>query len=118
MAKFGERFLLGFTSPRSPQLISDYIKIIKKYNLAGKNYNSDLQELFYHVLSSEKVAGVDAGNAKNKALAGRDKLTRMPQALGFLITQNNKKFQVTEAGSLLVNKDLFSDIMLHQILKY
>ena len=35
MAKFGERFLLGFTSPRSPQLISDYIKIIKKYNLAG-----------------------------------------------------------------------------------
>ena len=118
MAKFGERSLLGFTTPRSPQLISDYIKIIKKYNLAGKNYNSDLQELFYHVLSSEKVAGVDAGNAKNKALAGRDKLTRMPQALGFLITQNNKKFQVTEAGSLLVNKDLFSDIMLHQILKY
>lgn len=118
MAKFGERFLLGFTSPRSPQLISEYIKIIRKYNLDGKNYDTDLQESFYNILSREKVAGVETGNAKNKALAGHDKLTRMPQALGFLITQHNKKFQITEAGALLENKDLFSDIMLHQILKY
>lgn len=28
MAKFGERFLLGFTSPRNPRLISQYVKVV------------------------------------------------------------------------------------------
>ncbi|HEA3261862.1 TPA: AlwI family type II restriction endonuclease [Pasteurella multocida] len=118
MAKFGERFLLGFTSPRNPRLLSEYVKVIKKYNLDGQNYDADLQEKFYDMLSKEQVAGVEAGNAKNKAFAGRDKLTRMPQALGFFITQRNKKFKITKAGELLQNNALFEDVMLHQILKY
>ena len=92
MATFGERFLLGFTSPRNPRLISQYVKVIEKYNLDGMKYDINFQELFYDVLSKEKVAGVETGTAKDKALAGRDKLTRMPQALGFFITQSNKNF--------------------------
>lgn len=118
MAKFGERFLLGFTSPRNPRLISQYVKVVKKHKLDGMNYDFNLQERFYDVLSKEKVAGFDAGAAKDKALAGRDKLTRMPQVLGFFITQHNKNFKVTEAGNLLSNDALFEDVLLHQMLKY
>lgn len=118
MARFGERFLLGFTSPRTPKLISEYIKVIEKNNLENLPYDTSFQEKFYMVLSEAKVAGEEAGTAKDKALAGRDKLTRMPQALGFFITQRNKKFQVTEAGKLLKDEDLFEDVLLHQILKF
>lgn len=118
MANFGERFLLGFTSPRSPYLISEYIKVIENNNMNGMTYNSTFQEKFYDVLSVAEVAGETAGRAKDKALAGRDKLTRMPQALGFFITQNSKKFQITEAGKLLKDDDLFEDVLLHQMLKY
>ena len=118
MARFGERFLLGFTSPRTPKLISEYIKVIEKNNLENLPYDTSFQEKFYMVLSEAKVAGEESGTAKDKALAGRDKLTRMPQALGFFITQRNKKFQVTEAGKLLKDEDLFEDVLLHQILKF
>lgn len=50
MANFSERFLLGFTSPRSPYLISKYIKVIEENNLDGKMYNSNFQKEFYNVL--------------------------------------------------------------------
>ncbi|HAP5327189.1 TPA: hypothetical protein IUZ41_003502 [Enterococcus faecalis] len=46
MAKFGERFLLGFTSPRTPQLIQEYIKVIEKNNLDDVPYNKEFQENF------------------------------------------------------------------------
>ncbi|HAP5289151.1 hypothetical protein CKN63_12895 [Carnobacterium divergens] len=118
MAKFGERFLLGFTSPRTPQLIQEYIKVIEKNNLDDVPYNKEFQENFYTVLSKAQVADQVAGQAKDKALAGRDKLTRMPQALGFFITQNGKNFKITEAGHLLKDEDLFEDVLLHQILKF
>lgn len=118
MATFGERFLLGFTSPRNPRLISQYVKVIEKHNLDGMKYDINFQELFYDVLSKEKVAGVETGTAKDKALAGRDKLTRMPQALGFFITQSNKNFKITDAGNLLKDDNLFEDVLLHQMLKY
>lgn len=118
MANFGERFLLGFTSPRSPYLIGEYVKVIESNNMEGLTYNTSFQIEFYDVLSQAKVAGEEAGTAKDKALAGRDKLTRMPQALGFFITQQGKEFQITEAGKLLKDDDLFEDILIHQMLKY
>lgn len=118
MSQFKERFLLGFTSPRNPMLIKEYIDVILKYDLDNKNYDNSFQREFYEVLSKEQVAGVESGNAKDKAFAGRDKLTRMPQALGFFITQKGKKFRVTPAGNLLKNAGLFEDVLLHQILKY
>ena len=118
MATFGERFLLGFTSPRSPYLISEYIKVIENNNMDGLPYNVEFQERFYDVLSREKVAGEVAGKAKNKAFAGRDKLTRMPQALGFFIARPNRNFKITEAGKLLKDSSLFEDVLLHQMLKY
>ncbi|WP_295486436.1 AlwI family type II restriction endonuclease [uncultured Streptococcus sp.] len=118
MARFGERFLLGFTSPRTPKLISEYIKVIEENKMDNLPYDTAFQEKFYTVLSKAQVAGEEAGTAKDKALAGRDKLTRMPQALGFFITQRHKNFQVTEAGKLLKDEDLFEDVLLHQILKF
>lgn len=118
MAIFGERFLLGFTSPRSPYLISEYIKVIENNEMDGLPYNVEFQEKFYEVLSRAQVAGEVAGKAKNKAFAGRDKLTRMPQALGFFIARPNRNFKITEAGKLLKDNSLFEDVLLHQMLKY
>lgn len=118
MAVFGERFVLGFTSPRSPYLIQEYIKVIDENKMDDIPYNKSFQEKFYKFLSEAQVAGEMAGNAKDKALAGRDKLTRMPQALGFFITQKGQNFKVTEAGKLLKDNALFEDVLLHQMLKY
>ncbi|GHU42639.1 hypothetical protein FACS1894193_08330 [Bacilli bacterium] len=118
MANFGERFLFFSTSPRNPFLIKKYIEIIGENKLEGRIYDSSLQADFYQFLSKAKVAGQEAGGAKDPTFAGRDKLTRSPQALGFLITQNNKPFEVTRAGKLLENDALFEDVLLHQLLKF
>lgn len=118
MSVFKERFLFFSTSPRNPRLIVDYIKVAENSGLDGKEYNESLQKSFYNVLSSKKVAGQVAGNAKDEAFAGRDKLTRAPQALGFFITQSKKPFKITEAGKLLTEPSLFEDVLMHQLLKF
>jgi hypothetical protein len=118
MVNFGERFLFFSTSPRNPLLIKKYIDVIEKNGLEGRIYGLSLQADFYQLLSKAEVAGHKAGSAKDVEFAGRDKLTRSPQALGFLITQSNKPFKVTRAGKLLKNESLFEDVLLHQLLKF
>ena len=61
MARFGERFLLGFTSPRTPKLISEYIKVIEENKMDNLPYDTAFQEKFYTVLSKAQVAGEEAG---------------------------------------------------------
>lgn len=118
MATFNSRFLYSATSPRNPRLIVDYIKVAQQAGFDGKEYNQDLQANFYDTLSAQEVAGQSAGKAKDKALAGRDKLTRSPQYLGFFITQSKKPFKITEAAKLLTDSALFEDVLLHQLLKF
>lgn len=118
MATFNERFLFFSTSPRNPRLIVDYIQVAQQEGLDGKEYNQDLQTNFYDTLSAQEVAGQSAGKAKDKAFAGRDKLTRAPQVLGFFITQSKKPFKITEAAKLLTDPALFEDVLLHQLLKF
>lgn len=119
MANFESRTMFFSTSPRNPELIPRYLKLIKENDLENKNYNKDLQIEFYELLSQANLADVNnVGKSKDKAFAGRDKLTRAPQALGFLIPRSNKPLKITEAGNLLMEESLFEDVMIHQILKF
>ncbi|EHT1803482.1 AlwI family type II restriction endonuclease [Staphylococcus pseudintermedius] len=119
MGKFQSRTLFFSTSPRNPELIPKYLKLIRNKGLEGKKYNKDLQIEFYEKISSANIAeSSTGGKSKDKGFSGREKMTRAPQALGFLIPRNGKPLEITEAGNLLMDEELFEDIMLHQLLKF
>lgn len=44
MSSFGERFLFFSTQPRNPIVIKRILKVVKKYNLDGKQYTKELQK--------------------------------------------------------------------------
>ncbi|MBC3080964.1 AlwI family type II restriction endonuclease [Staphylococcus capitis] len=119
MGRFESRTIFFSTSPRNPELIPKYLRLIREKDLENKLYNETLQIKFYDMLSQANLAGVsNGGKSKDKAFAGRDKLTRAPQALGFLIPKRNKPLKITEAGNLLMKEALFEDVMIHQLLKF
>lgn len=119
MATFNERFLFFSTSPRNPNLVPGYLKVIKRTGLDGVNYdNKTTPKKFYEALVNSPYSNEYSGKAQDKSFAGRDKLTRLPQALGFLIVRKGEKLKITPAGQQLIMPGLFEDVMLHQLLKF
>ncbi|NRO63049.1 hypothetical protein IMAU30025_01746 [Lactobacillus helveticus] len=116
MSSFGERFLFFSTQPRNPIVIKRILKVVKKYNLDGKQYTKELQKEFYKDYTIESPN--KGGNSKNKELAGRQLLTRAPQSLGFLQARTRKSLKITEAGKALLDDNLYEDVILHQMLKF
>lgn len=95
------------------------MKVIIDNNLNNRPYNENLQIRFYNdLVQSHYSKSIGNINKKNLSFAGRDKLTRMPQALGFLIARTGKNLTITKAGKLLMNHYLFSDVITHQMLKF
>lgn len=66
MSSFGERFLFFSTQPRNPIVIKRILKVVKKYNLDGKQYTKELQKEFYKDYTIESPN--KGGNSKNKEL--------------------------------------------------
>lgn len=118
MATFRSRYLFFSTSPRNPKLIPGILGVIKDNNLNNQPYNEQLQIDFYKAYAASDVGIRGANTSKDQAFAGRDKLTRAPQALGFLLVRQGKKLTITNAGNLLMNPNLFEDVLLHQVLKF
>ncbi|MDQ7114135.1 AlwI family type II restriction endonuclease [Staphylococcus simulans] len=119
MANFQSRTIFFSTSPRNPELIPKYLKLIREEKLENKTYNINLQTEFYKALSKANLADVSSGgNSNNADFSGREKLTRAPQALGFLIPRSRQPLKITEAGNLLMDEQMFEDIMIHQLLKF
>ncbi|MEA0995309.1 AlwI family type II restriction endonuclease [Lactiplantibacillus plantarum] len=118
MANFSERFLFFSTQPRNPKLFPKVIRVIQSSGLDGKEYNEKLQSKFYDEYSKLKITEQKSGKAKDKEFAGRQLLTRAPQALGLIISRKKEKLKVTEAGKLIVEDSLFEDVLLHQLLKF
>ena len=118
MSQFNSRYIFASTSPRNPELIPRILEIIVENKLNGKIYNEDLQKEFYYAWSNSDFGIKGAKNSKDAAFSGRDKLTRAPQALGFIETRNGKPLYITKAGKLLMKKGLFEDVLLHQMLKF
>lgn len=118
MSNFKSRYIFASTSPRNPKLIQSVLKTIKDSNLEAKIYNEDVQRKFYYSWANSNAGVKGAKNSKDAALSGRDKLTRAPQALGFLKTQSGKPLTISDAGNLLMKDDLFEDVLLHQMLKF
>ncbi|WP_278951237.1 AlwI family type II restriction endonuclease [Lactobacillus apis] len=118
MSQFNSRYIFASTSPRNPELIPKILEIIEKNKLNGKIYNEDLQKKFYYAWSNSDFGVKGAKNSKDAAFSGRDKLTRAPQALGFIETRNGQPLHITKAGKMLMKKGLFEDVLLHQMLKF
>lgn len=97
-------------------MIKRILKVVKKYNLDGKQYTKELQKEFYKDYTIESPN--KGGNSKNKELAGRQLLTRAPQSLGFLQARTGKSLKITEAGKALLDDNLYEDVILHQMLKF
>ena len=116
MSSFGERFLFFSTQPRSPIVVKRILKVVKKYKLNGKQYTNELQKEFYKDYTIESPN--KGGKSKDKELAGRQLLTRAPQALGFLQVRPGKQLLITEAGEAFLDDNLYEDAILHQMLKF
>ncbi|MGV3202634.1 AlwI family type II restriction endonuclease [Limosilactobacillus reuteri] len=116
MSSFKERFLFFSTHPRNPKLIKLILQVIKDNGLNNQDYNEDVQAAFYRYYT--KASASKGGNSKNPDLAGRQLLTRAPQALGFLRTRKGHDLEISEAGNLLLDNDLYEDVLLHQLLKF
>lgn len=116
MSTFGERFLFFSTNPRSPIKTQMILKVINKYHLTGNVYDQKLQSDFYKkytIFSSDK-----GGNSKDPAFSGRQLLTRAPQALGFIRARSGYPLEISEAGKLLLDDNLYEDILMHQMFKF
>ena len=61
MGRFESRTIFFSTSPRNPELIPKYLRLIREKDLENKLYNETLQIKFYDMLSQANLAGVSNG---------------------------------------------------------
>lgn len=108
------RTLFFITSPRTPNKIIPEIALLNEL-FEGKNWNPRTQEAFMNALiespyyESKKEPG-------DKALAGRDRITRAPKALGFVDLKPT--ISLTDAGQRLVSGKRTEEVILRQLLKF
>jgi len=116
MAKLRQdtRTLFFFTSPRTPNKIIPEIVLLDSL-FAGKNWNPTTQEAFMNALI-ESPYYESKKQPNDKALAGRDRITRAPKALGFVDLKPT--IALTDAGQRLVSGKRTEEVILRQLLKF
>lgn len=105
------RALFFITSPRTPFKSIPEIKLWDK-ELHGQTWNKETQLRFYDLLKEENF--FEGNEAKDKAFAGRDRINRLPKALGFV---QLPKIALTEVGKEFIETNNKEEILLRQMLK-
>ena len=100
------------TSPRTPFKAIEEIKLFDE-ELHGKFWNPSTQMEFYHLLKDRDF--YEGEDAKDKAFAGRDRINRLPKALGFVTLPI---IGLTEAGKEFIESNNKEEILLRQLLKF
>ena len=100
------------TSPRTPFKAIPEIALWDE-ELHGKTWNKQTQIEFYHLLRSRDF--FEGAEAKDKDLAARDRINRLPKALGFVTLPT---IGLTEAGKEFIESDNKEEILLRQLLKF
>lgn len=115
MGVFNARYLYISTSPRSPYRIQHYLKLLKEFE--GRKWSPSTTQIEYYDRMVEKQEGdFEIGNSKTPAFSARDKIGRAPKAFGFV---KLKPFiEITDAGKAFLNKNLETETLIRQMLKY
>ena len=108
------RTLFFVTSPRTPNKIIPEVALLNDL-LAGQKWNSHTQEAFMNALI-ESPFYESKKEPKDRAFAGRDRITRAPKALGFV--DLNPAISLTDAGQRLVSGKRTEEVILRQLLKF
>lgn len=104
--------LFFITSPRTPFKSIPEITLWDE-ELHGKTWNKETQVEFYHLLKDRDF--FEGEEAKDKAFAGRDRINRLPKALGFVTLPT---IGLTDAGREFIESNNKEEILLRQLLKF
>lgn len=101
------------TSPRTPFKILPEIQLLVD-NLKGKEWTPETQAKFYRLLVENDF--FEGAESKNPALSARDRINRIPKALGLITLPI---VGLSEAGKeLLESENNQEEILLRQLLKF
>lgn len=115
MGVFNARYLYISTSPRSPYRIQHYLKLLEEFE--GRIWSPSTTQIEYYNRMVEKQEGdFEIGNSKNPAFSARDKVGRAPKAFGFV--KLDPSIEITNAGKAFLNKNLETETLVRQLLKY
>jgi hypothetical protein len=101
------------TSPRTPSKMIPEIELLNTH-FGGQVWNVDTQIAFMELLKEESF--FNGRGAKDPALSARDRMTRAPKSLGFVIL--SPTISLTPAGQELVQSKRKEEIFLRQLLKF
>lgn len=113
MARIDSKVIFVTTSPRTPAKMIPEIELLNTH-FAGQKWNTKTQRAFMDLLKKENF--FNGQGAKDPAFSARDRINRVPKALGFVIL--SPKISLTPAGSGLVNSKRKDEILLRQLLKF
>ncbi|SHL74479.1 AlwI restriction endonuclease [Xylanibacter ruminicola] len=103
--------LFFITSPRTPFKAIPEIKLWNE-KLHGQTWDKNTQLRFYELLREESF--FEGNEAKDKAFAGRDRINRLPKALGFV---RLPIIGLTSVGREFIETNNKEEILLRQMLK-
>ncbi len=101
------------TSPRTPEKMIPEIDLLIQH-FDGQIWNNTSQCAFMDVLRDENF--FNGQGANDPALSARDRITRAPKSLGFVILK--PKIQLTSAGHKLLTSRRTDEVFLRQMLKF
>lgn len=113
MASIESRTLFITTSPRTPAKMIPEIALLNEH-LGGQEWNTKTQAAFMEVLREENFFNGTGEN--DPALSARDRITRSPKALGFVVLKPT--IQLTPAGERLLQSRRTDEVFLRQMLKF
>lgn len=101
------------TSPRTPEKMIPEIDLLIQH-FDGQVWNNASQIAFMDVLREEDFFNGEGAN--DPALSARDRITRAPKSLGFVLLKPN--IQLTPAGHKLLTSRRTDEVFLRQMLKF
>lgn len=100
------------TSPRTPFKAIPEMELLDK-ELHGETWDKDTQVKFYNLLCANDF--FEGNTSKTPDLSARDRINRMPKALGFVSLPT---IGLTDAGKEFVTSNNKEEILLRQMLKF
>ncbi len=113
MARIDSKVIFVTTSPRTPAKMIPEIGLLHTH-FSGHKWNTETQRSFMELLREENYFNGEGAN--DPAFSARDRITRAPKALGFVVL--SPTIQLTLAGKELVNSKRKEEIFLRQLIKF
>lgn len=113
MARIDSKVVFLTTSPRTPSKMIPEISLLSQH-FSGEDWKHETQVNFMRILRDEMF--FNGMGEKDPAFSARDRITRAPQTLGFVVLK--PKIELTEAGNALVSSKRTDEIFLRQLLKF